>query len=70
MNINYTYIYRLRINEIPDMVKGVVGIVENHNPETLGVKPLFEIVVEQQLQLESLTEPRSSHPLKIGRAHV
>ena len=63
MNIDYTYIYLSRINEIPVMVNGVLGIVEKHDPETLGVKPLFDLVVEQQPQLMLLTEPRSKHPL-------
>ncbi len=47
MKLEYSYLTRIRIKEIPGMVNGAIKIVENYNPETLGVKPLFDLVVEQ-----------------------
>lgn len=49
--------------KLPNVVNEVMDIVEKHNPETLGVKPFFTILSEQQQQLEAYTEPRISHPL-------
>lgn len=63
MKLEFSYLYLIRIKEIPGLVNGVHRIVENHNPETLGVKPFFDLLVEQQSQLESFTDPHASHPL-------
>ena len=65
MKLEYSYLYLIRIKEIPGLVNGVHRIVENHNPETLGVKPFFDLLVEQQTQLEAFSDPRVSHPLTI-----
>jgi hypothetical protein len=63
MKLEYSYLYLIRIKEIPGLINGVIGIVVKHNPENLGVKPFFDLLVEQQSQLKSFTEPRTSHPL-------
>jgi hypothetical protein len=63
MKIEFFNLGRIRIKEIPAVVNGVVGIVEKYNPLSLGVKPLFDILVEQQLQLGSLTNSGVGHPL-------
>jgi len=64
----------IRNNEIPAVVNGVVMIVEKYNPSALGVKPLFDLLVEQQSQLDTFTNSRTSHPLspsiKIDRKRV
>jgi len=63
MKIEFFNSYRIWNREIPAVVNGVVGIVEKYDPLSLGVKPLFDLLVEQQLQLESFTNSRVGHPL-------
>ena len=63
MKLEYSYLNLIWIKEIPGLVNGVIGIVEKYDSETLGVKPFFDLLVLQQSQLESYTDPRVSHPL-------
>jgi len=65
MKLEYSYLYLIRIKEIPGLVNVVIEIVEKYDSDTLGVKPFFDLLVEQQSQLESFSDPRVSHPLTI-----
>lgn len=53
----------LRINEIPEVVNGIVEIIEKHNPAVLGIEPIFNLLVENQSQLGLLSTTRLKHPL-------
>ncbi len=63
MKLDFSYLNLIRIKEIPGMVNGVTGVVKKYNPVTLGVKPFFDLLVEQESQLEPFSDPRVSHPL-------
>jgi len=63
MVLDYTYIIQIHNKELVIVVNGVVVIVEKHDPLSMGVKPFFDLLVEQQSQLESFSDKRVSHPL-------
>jgi hypothetical protein len=63
MKIEFFNSTRIRNKEIPGVVNGGIGIVEKYNPLSLGVKPLYDLLKEQQLQLGSLTNSGLGHPL-------
>lgn len=52
----------VRVSELPELVNSVVTIVEKHNPATLGVKPFFDLLVSQQLQIGELQARQFKHP--------
>lgn len=53
----------LRINEIPEVVNGIVEIIEKHNPAVLGIEPIYNLLVESQSQLGLLSLSSKKHPL-------
>ena len=64
----YKTIYRIRFSkilklELPVLAKGVIGIVEKHDPETLKIKELFDKLEEQTPQIKRLEVPYGPHPL-------
>lgn len=63
MLINISYLNQIHNKELVVVVNGVVVIVEKHDPVSLGVKPFFDLLVEQQSQLELFSDKRVSHPL-------
>lgn len=54
---------QIRIKEVPGLVNSLLEIVEKHDPEAAGVKAFYELLKEQQAQLELLTNQRIRHPL-------
>ncbi len=54
---------QIRTKEVPGLVNSLLEIVERHDPEAAGVKAFYELLKEQQPQLELLTNPRIRHPL-------
>lgn len=63
MKIEFFNSTRIRNKEIPGVINGAITIVEKYDPVSLGIKPLFDLLVEQQLQLGSFTNSRTGHPL-------
>lgn len=54
---------QIRTKEVPGLVNSLLEIVEKHDAEAAGVKAFYELLKEQQPQLELLTNPRIRHPL-------
>lgn len=54
---------RIRKFEYPELINGVVEIVEKHNPEQLGILGMYNLLLEVQPQLNELTVSYGSHPL-------
>ena len=63
MKINTFNSALIRVQEIPEIVNGVVAIVEKHNPVTLGIEPIYNLLVDNQSQLGLLSVNRTGHPL-------
>jgi len=53
----------IRVNEIPELVNGVVAIVGKHDPLALGLEPIYNLLVDSQSQLGLLSRSNTSHPL-------
>lgn len=53
----------LRVNEIPEVVNGIVEIIEKHNPALLGLEPIYNLLVDSQSQLGLLSVSNTGHPL-------
>lgn len=54
---------RIRKFEYPELINGVVEIVEKHNPEQLGILGMYNLLLEVLPQLDELTVSYGSHPL-------
>lgn len=63
MNSLFLFSNNIPKNKLPNVVQSVLAIVENNDPESLGVMAFYLLLLEQQHQLEAYTEPRVSHPL-------
>lgn len=54
---------KVRKDEFPDLVNGVIRIGEKHNLETLGILGMFNLLKGLQSGLDELTVINKSHPL-------
>lgn len=68
MAIIILYIHRflvnmLRFTELPDLMAGVVRIVESHNPEALKILSVFNLLKEHQTEVEKLRVEKRKHEL-------
>ena len=64
----YKSIYRISFSrllklELPVLARGVIGIVERHDPETLKIKELFDKLEEQKPKIKKLEVTYGPHPL-------
>ena len=60
--LNFSFL-KIRKQEFPAIVDGVVEIVQKYNPKTLFIEGMFNLLVELQTSLSVLTEKSVSHPL-------
>ena len=56
---------RLLKLELPELAEQVIRIVEKHNPEELKIQEVFELLVEEQAQIDNLNARYGVHPLSI-----
>lgn len=54
---------RLRKSELKVLASRIIVIGEKHNPEALKIKELFDLLVDQQPQIDSLHIGYISHPI-------
>lgn len=54
---------KLNKDEVQSFADSVIMIVDNHNPETLNINEIFEILVEQKPQIMILRKGYGSHPV-------
>jgi hypothetical protein len=54
---------KIRKQEFPEIINGVIGIVNKYNPEMLFIKGMFNLLLELQSKLVLLTDKSISHPL-------
>ena len=62
-NISKISFSRLLKLELPVLARGVIEIVDKHDPETLKIKELFDKLVEQKTQIKKLEVAYGPHPL-------
>ena len=53
---------RVRKLEFPDLVNGVVDIVDGYNPETMHIADTYNLLLEAKPQLSSLVVINKKHP--------
>lgn len=53
---------RVQKLEFPDLVNGVVSIVEGHNPATMHIEDQYNLLLEVQPQVSSLVVVNKKHP--------
>ena len=63
LKIDYS---KLRKAEIKTFASRVIKIVEKHNPETLKIKEIFDLLVELEPQIDSLDFGFGSHPITLS----
>lgn len=59
-NVPYSKLLKL---ELPRLANRVIEIVEKHDPETLQIKEVFDLLVEEKPQIEGLIVRHGPHPI-------
>ena len=59
-NVPYSKLLKL---ELPRLANRVIEIVEKHDPETLKIKEVFDLLVEEKPQVEGLIVRHGPHPI-------
>ena len=54
---------KIRKQEFPAIIDGVIAIVQKYNPKALFIDGMFNLLVELQTSLSVLTQKALSHPL-------
>ena len=57
--VPYSRLYKL---EVPRLATRVIEIVEKHDPETLKIKEVFDLLLAVQPQMDALKAPRGASP--------
>ncbi|MFM2290588.1 MAG: hypothetical protein RIS29_401 [Bacteroidota bacterium] len=64
MKHRYSYLGRIRNNEIPDMVRALIKIVSKHTTEAMGIQLFVDLLVEKESKLATFSElAKKAHPL-------
>lgn len=59
-NISYSKLLKL---EIPELTQRVINLVEDHDPEILKIKEIFDLLVAKQPEIEGLKVGYGRHPI-------
>lgn len=67
-NLSLKSIHRVPVNmvrftELPDLTGGVVRIVEKHNPETLKILSVYNLLKEHQTEVDKFRVAKKKHEL-------
>lgn len=64
MKQKYIYFSRIRNNEIPDMVRALLTVVNKHMTAAMGIKTFVDLLTERASNLSVLSTPsKKRHPL-------
>ena len=63
MYIRQIYYSRMLKLELPEFAEKVIKIVENHDPETLKINEMFNLLLAEQPQIDQLIVWYRAHPL-------
>ncbi len=59
-SISYQRLYKL---EVPNLANEVIGIIERHDPETLKIKEVYDMLLAVKPQMDALKVPEGAHYL-------
>ncbi len=61
---NYSSISDFRKYELTEILESISGIVASHNPETLGVNGMYELLIAQRAEVNKLKEEPRGYPMQ------
>ncbi|MBB3187805.1 DUF6261 family protein [Microbacter margulisiae] len=61
--LSFSYLRRIRVQEFPEVINGMIRIVEAHDPDTLLISGPYNRLVTLQAQLPLLNKRVMAHPL-------
>lgn len=63
LKINRVPVSAIRVLEYPEFANAVVEIVEKHNPDTLKIQGVTNLLKEQLLEVDKISVKGGSHPM-------
>lgn len=61
---NYSSISDFRKYELSEILESISGIIASHNPESLGVNGMYELLIAQRAEVNKLKEEPKGFPLQ------
>lgn len=62
INVPYSRLLKL---ELPELAEKVIRVVEKYDPEVLKIEEVFELLLNEQMQIDNLNARYGVHPLTI-----